>query len=69
MQCIVHIWHWRSRTSLLRNLPGGDFVTKCMVSGEVGTIVTAPMLTGHLGVTGVTIIVTAPVLTGHMPVV
>ena len=41
---------------------------KRMVSGEVGTIVTAPMLTGHLGVTGVTIVI-APVLTGHMPVV
>ena len=39
-----------------------------MVSGEVGTIVTAPLLTDHLGVTGVTIVI-APVLTGHMPVV
>ena len=38
-----------------------------MVSGGVGTIVTAPMLTGHLGVTGVTIVI-APMLTGHLGV-
>ena len=38
-----------------------------MVPGEVGTIVTAPLFTGQLGVTGVTI-VTAPLFTGQLGV-